>query len=348
MIEPKDIEDLRKNKIVKMFFKLNERLIDDIVRQINKSGYINSATKGQIRQLILTTGDKLYLDALIKSKKLSKRQQKELDIIINEIKQTELHYYTKNDKFKINENPINKVVTHLGRIANKDFANIINSVAFATKKAYIDAMDTIVLDVLSGGFDFDTARKKTINALRSKGIQLKSKGKNYRLENMVKQSVLNVAREVANNISKEVGEQIGANCVVIGGSSTCRPSHYPINDVVLSLDEFKKYEHLTHEYNCNHVVNYDWREEFENKNIKVIYGEEHLTKKEIEKNYNIRQKQNYYARQVRYKKEEYILTDGDATSKLKLNLAQAKYRAFCKSKGLEVDYSKTWTSGYNK
>ena len=79
----------------------------------------------------------------------------------------------------------------------------------------------------------------------------------------------------------------------------------------------------------------------------------------IYKNYEIRQKQTYYARQVRDKKEQVaILNKSDkrsnATSeelkksKKELRNAQMKYRQYSKSKGLEVDYDKTWVAKYNK
>lgn len=75
--------------------------------------------------------------------------------------------------------------------------------------------------------------------------------------------------------------------------------------------------------------------------------------------YEIRQKQTYYARQVRDKKEQVaILSKSDkrnnATNeelikaKKDLRNAQMKFRQYSKSNGIDVDYELTWQNGYNK
>ena len=90
------------------------------------------------------------------------------------------------------------------------------------------------------------------------------------------------------------------------------------------------------------------------KNQKTIFGNEHGTIEEITKNYNERQEQNYYARVVRSKKKEILSLKGtnntDILDKKKKELrnSQMKYRQYSKSKGLEVDYDKTWVAKYNK
>lgn len=82
-------------------------------------------------------------------------------------------------------------------------------------------------------------------------------------------------------------------------------------------------------------------------------------KKYSENTYEQQQKQNYYARQVRYKKQEIATlnkSDKRVTEnqellekkKIELRNAQMKYRTYSKANNLQVDYNKTWTSGYNK
>jgi hypothetical protein len=137
---------------------------------------------------------------------------------------------------------------------------------------------------------------------------------------------------------------------VIGHSDKCRPTHHPIDAVTMSKDKFEKeYEYLTQEPNCNHVVNYDWQEEFENAKHKVIYNEEHESYWKTKRNYAIQQKARYYERQVRAKKTKLVCDtkDRDKTRK-QLRLAQAKLRTFNKTHNLEQDYSRTWTPIYNK
>ena len=124
----------------------------------------------------------------------------------------------------------------------------------------------------------------------------------------------------------------------------------------MSKKEFEKYEYLTHEPNCYHVVNYVVGDLFEEP-----YTKEELRKinANADKVYETRQKQNYYARQIRNKKEEVAtLNKSDKRSnatneelikaKKELRNAQMKFRQYSKSNGLEVDYTLTWKAGYNK
>ena len=116
----------------------------------------------------------------------------------------------------------------------------------------------------------------------------------------------------------------------------------------MSKEEFEKYEYLTEEYNCHHMVNFKWKEEFEDKRRKREYTDEHESYAETVKNYKKQQKANYYARQVRSKKDDIASGDNSEDAKLKLRLAQKKYREYCLQNNLGIDYFKTWKAGYNK
>jgi hypothetical protein len=206
-----------------------------------------------------------------------------------------------------------------------------------------------------GAYSYDGAIKSIVNGLSEQGITLQDKlGRNIRLESQVKSNLFTSLTQTANDISKSIGDTIGANCVYIGHTPHCRETHQVIDGVTMSIDKFKEYEYLTEEPNCYHICNYDWQEQFENKKDKTEYTEEHLTKAEYQKNYNTRQTQNYYARQVRYKKEEIqnVKRTGNTnildTKKQQLKLAQSKYRSYCLANGLEIDYSQCWKAGYNK
>ena len=124
----------------------------------------------------------------------------------------------------------------------------------------------------------------------------------------------------------------------------------------MSKKEFEKYEYLTQDPNCYHVVNYVVGDLFEEP-----YTKEELRKinANADKVYETRQKQNYYARQIRNKKEEVATLNksdkrNNATNeelikaKKELRNAQMKFRQYSKSNGLEVDYTLTWKAGYNK
>ena len=88
--------------------------------------------------------------------------------------------------------------------------------------------------------------------------------------------------------------------------------------------------------------------EYEDTTSKVESHDDRLSYADTVKNYNKQQKANYYARQVRSKKNDIASGDNSKDAKVKLGLAQKKYREYCKQNDLEVDYFKTWRVGYNK
>ena len=175
-----------------------------------------------------------------------------------------------------------------------------------------------------GVYVYTTAINKVVNILSKSGITLTtSNGRNERIETAVKRGLHGSIKTTAEAIAKQIGNDIGYNCVRIGHSYKCRPSHHPIDDVTMSKEEFKKYEYLTEEYNCNHFVNYLWLEEFE-KSSKTIYGDEHGNLEEVRKNYEYRQKLNYLKNQVKSKRN--AIASGNNSVKLKNELRNARIK----------------------
>lgn len=363
MITPQRMSEFEKNKIIDMFSKLNQDLTSSIIKKLQQNENISSFTKAQMRVLARQGGKEVFNEALSKVNGLSRERKKQLLQLFKELQNEQMKgykdtYEAKGLDYEISQE-VQTLVDSIYRRTNKDLKNMTKSIAFSSKATYINALDDLYAKVASGSFDYSSAMKSTINVLAEKGITLKDKaGRNMSLETTVKRNLMTSLTQTANDIAKQVGDEIGANCVVIGHTPHCRPTHQVIDGVIMSLKKFKEYEYLTEEPNCYHVVNYDWRPEFENKKDKVK-DNGHLTSKEYKENYEIRQKQTYYARQVRDKKEQVaILNKSDkretstkeelAKAKTELRNAQMKYRQYSKNKGIDVDYSLTWKQGYNK
>lgn len=353
MITPKDMERFTNNEVVNMYEQLNQRLAKTIITQLRKGGDISSFTRSQINSLARTGGKEVFNKALERTSKLTFKQKKQIRKLFDDILETELNgYKTTYEKqglnYGVSEEMVN-IVDYAIRTSNRDLKNLTKSVAYKTKREYIKAVDELYKDVVSGGYDYNTALKRTIKKVAEKGITLKtSDGRNEQIDVAVKRNLFTGIQQTANDLAKQIGKEIDANCVKIGHSSKCRPSHHVIDGVTMSLKEFEKYEYLTEEYNCNHIVNYDWEESFEGTTAKVESHDDRLSYSDTIKNYKKLQKANYYARQVRSKKDAIASGNNDKKSQLQLRLAQKKYREYCKQNKFEVDYSKTWKVGYNK
>lgn len=233
---------------------------------------------------------------------------------------------------------ISDIVNKAINDSNNKIPNLVRTIAYASQEAYVNAMNDIYKQVGTGKVDYNTALSKTINELAKTGITIKSEtsDRKDRIEVAVKRGLFGSLHRTANDIAEKVGEEIDYNCVSIGHSSTCRPSHNVIDDVVMSKREFEKYKYLTEEYGCNHIVNYDWLKEFEGIDDKIEYGIEHMSDSECEKNYEIQQQARYYERIIRTKKS--AIECGDTSDKIKkeLQLAQIKYRTFRNNNNLKM------------
>lgn len=353
MISPTDMTKFTNNDIVMMYEKLQQNLSKSIIKSLNNTGDISSYTRQQISNLKKYGGQKIFLEALNKTNNLTAKRKKEIkklfdDIAVQSMKDYEKVFVEKNIEYELSPSML-QLIDYAKKTTNKNLKNLTKSIAYGTKKSYIKAVDNMYKEIVTGSYDYETSIKKAIRDLTSQGITLKTKnGRNEKIDVAVKRNLYTSIHQTAESLALEIGKQIEYNCVVIGHSPVCRPTHNVIDDVVMSKSEFQKYAYLTEEPNCNHIVNYDWRPEFDKKNPKTQYGEEHLTSSEVKKNYKIQQKSNYYARQVRDKKRQIANGDNSKEAKQKLRLAQLKLRTYNKQNKIEQDYFKTYVYGYNK
>lgn len=353
MITPKDMERFTDNDIVYMYEELNQELTRIIIKKIEQTGDISSFTRSQMNELKRSGGNEVFKKALYKTNKLTKKQKKRIEKLFDEIGKKSLEGYEETFKTKrIQDDITPELITGLVvgiNMSNKELNKINKKISIGTKRKFINAVDEVYKEYRHGHIDYNTAVKKTVRKLAEEGIQLKTKdGRQEQIDVAVKRRLHDIIHNTVNDIAKEIGKAIDYNCVEIGHSDKCRPSHHPIDAVIMSKEEFEKYEYLTEEYNCNHIVNFKYKEEFEDKRRKRTYTEEHQSYAETVKNYNKLQKANYYARQVRAKKDNIASGDNSEDAKLRLRLAQKKYREYCKQNNIEVDYFKTWKVGYNK
>lgn len=355
MLTPEKISKLNQNKIVEMYTKLNQQLTRDIIKKLKQSPDVSTYTKSQIKTLARQGGKEMFNNALKKAGGISREQKKYIEELFNSVLNSEYNGYKGQFEYngKIYEvsGSSAQIISSIIRRTNKELKNFTKTIAFETQKTYVDALDELYLKVVSGGYDYASAMKSTINELANKGITISSNGKNHRVESVVRMNLFTSITQTANNISKNIKDEIDADGVWIAPTPYCRPSHRVINGKTMTLEEFKKHEYLLSEPNCYHMANYIVLDAFE-----APYSKTELSKfnRNADEVYKKRQKQNYYARQVRNKKEEIANLRGAGETELlnrkkkELRNAQMKYRSYCNKNGLEIDYSATWKAGYNK
>lgn len=362
MINPNDIKEFEKNSVINLYKQINQEIISLMINKLQKTEFTDYNIK-QIRRMAKKESKSIVEEVIKKTNKLNNEQKRQLRSLLTELELMQMSRYERLYKerdidLSIPES-LPKLIMAIYKRTNKDLKNITKSLAFKSQEEYIKAIDELFMKVATGKSDYSSAMKSTINNLADRGIRLKdSAGRNVKLETAVRRNLMTGLTQMANEISEEVGKVIGANCVVIGHTPYCRPTHEVIDGVVMSLEEFSKYEHLTTEPNCYHIVNYDWRPEFSKLNRKEVIYNGHLTKKEYEENYLTRNRQTELARRVRNHKEKVnilqksnLTKDNESileTAKRNLRKAQLDYRNFCKFNHIDIDYDLVWQHGYNK
>lgn len=351
MMTPQKIEEFANNEVVNMYTKLSQDLTNEIIKSIKNTGDISSYTKHQMKVLIKNGGKYIFSKALLQTQKLTNKRKKEINILFEDLVNEEYKGYDKiyerqGKDFIISEEAI-QITNGIKTLTNNELKNMTRTIAFSTQKQYVSAMDELYKKVISGGWSYDKAIKSTLIDLSNNGIKLKTKTGNYSLESAVKMNLFTSLKQTVDGLAYRLQKELDLEYVWSPPTPYCRPSHRVINGVVMHKDKFEEYRYLTEEPNCYHTISPV------DKEFIPPYTESELKSinKNADKVYENRQKQNYYARQVRNKKKEVVnaksTPDIQQEKKKQLRNAQAKYRSFSKSVGLDVDYSQTWEAGYN-
>ena len=216
MITPQKMSEFERNKVVEMFSKLNQDLTSSIIKKLQKNEDISSFTKAQMRVLARQGGKEIFNEALNKVNGLSRERKKQLLQLFEELQNEQMKGYKETYEAKGLEYEISRevqtLVDSIYRRTDKDLKNMTRSIAFSSKTTYINALDDLYTKVASGSFDYSSAMKSTINALAEKGITLKdSAGRNTSLETANKRNLMTSITQTANDIAKQVGDEIGAN-----------------------------------------------------------------------------------------------------------------------------------------
>lgn len=359
------------NKVVEMYQELNTKLTKQIISKLKENGDISTFTRHQLKTLAKRGGKEVFIEALNTTSGLSSKRKKELVALFTEITKHDLQSYKtlydyRGKELKLTEDQLN-ILNNAVKVTDKELKNFTNTIAYSSKKNYVNALDEMYLQVNTGGIDYQTAFRKTTNNLAEQGIKLplrdsvthkilkNKKGKSiYRsLEASVRQSVLYGVRQNARAMNKNVGKYLGCDGVQINISPNCRDDHRPINGRVFKLNSraWENNKHLLEDYNCQHYETYIVTDIEDN-----IYSEKEIReanertvkyKDEEIPYYEATQKQRALERNIRNAKKIYM-SNPTKENKANVSKQQANMRKYLAETGLERQYDREFYSGYNK
>lgn len=240
---PKEL-DLIANKQESLFFDLQNRLLEDIVRRIKKAGEITATADYQIQKYILLGNSTELLESEIKRlTKLSDAEIYEIydKVINNEYTRSKATYEQINANFVPFEKnkQMQSWYSAIAKQTRTEMANITKSLGFmvdyGTKKVftpfatyYQKYLDQACLDIVSGAFDYNTVIRRTVNQLSGSGIVTidYATGMTRRATVAARSAILTGTNQLATKINDYNAERLGTDTFEITWHSGARADHW--------------------------------------------------------------------------------------------------------------------------
>lgn len=370
MLSPEYLDLIEFNDVVELYNKLNIEITADIIQRIADMKEITATTKNELEILKQTNGTDIFNEALEKTSLLTTERKRALKKLFEDMAKEDMQgykelYMYRDKPFKLNETQY-KILNQGLKATNKTLKNLTNSIAFQGKQTYVEAVDLAYMQASSGAFDYNSAISNAVQKLADEGIILRDKlGRKVQLEVAVRRNVLNGIHETANNMNRDIEENLGCDGYEVTAHLGARPSHAAEQgkQFALNKEDAKKYkvglwsdvEELWQEYNCRHTYFgiilgisepiYTNEELKKYKNATVEYNGEKIPY------YEATQKQRQQENTIRKQKRAVQILEkaGQDTriAKAKLAISQRRLNDYCKETGLEKDYSRAKVAKYN-
>lgn len=382
MLSPEYMERVT-DHLIELYQGLEDDILEDIAKRINKNGYLTATAERQGEVLIESGYTTEEIESLLKAH-LEDIDQEISQIINNSGLK---HYEDEAKAYKF----INKKLTDINK--NKHAENIINNAAerllkgnanitqslgvvcngenIKLNKFYKDKLNQAAFKVSSGAFSSQQVVRGLVNDLSDSGIRVinyQNSGRNYTVESAAKMLVRTTLNQMTGEISLRNAEDMDQDLMEISAHAGARPSHAEWQGQIVSLSgDNHKYLSLDDigygdvggfmGANCKH----NWYPFFEGISERAWTKEmlDDIDPEPFEFDgkeytyYEATQKQRHIERTIRKYKHRVMMYDkvGDDESKLiaqvRLQRQRQLYKDFNKVGGLNPTSVNTHVYGYD-
>lgn len=300
--------------------------------------------------------------------KYSNKTTNEVKKALEKIGYNSLNFDNLNNLFKdgilkINPDILmkNDTITNIVKFAYNDlnnrFIEMSKKIEEATKDAYLNVVEQAYLKTSMGTHSYQESIREAINELSNKGIRTltyqttNDQGdivglRSYNIEGMVRREVLTASRQLSNNISLEVANELNCEYLYLSEHVRCRPSHFDWQGTIIKKDDLVKitdYGSVTGlgGPNCGHYAEPYFGDSRGN-DLKSI------SKEDAEKQYELSQKQRYLENGIKKwkrKREMFKASDDKeyySKCKEKVKEWQNKAEKFTQDNNLRRDYTREY------
>lgn len=248
-------ENLSK-KIEQNYLDLEERIMQDIIRRIKKTGKITSTADYQINRLLILGHSSEDVERMIKDAlNASYPDMFELyDQVIDwEYVRNKDVYEQVNQKFiPFEENgELQQAVETLIRQTGSELENITGSLGFyldygngrrvltPLAEIYQKYLDGACMDIVSGAFDYNSTLRRVVTQLTNSGLRKidYASGHTNRVDVAARRAVMTGITQLTGHIADINAAKLGTNYFEVAWHAGARPTHQVWQGKVYSRDE---------------------------------------------------------------------------------------------------------------
>lgn len=242
MLSPNEIEALPK-PLEKQFRNLENRIMADIVRRLKKANEMTSGSEYQVERLLNLGVSQKDIERLIGN--ILEISQNEVSKIYDDIiakgyaRGLNLVKSAGGDIAPYKENKsLQQLISAVKSQTNKSFKNITQSLGFAVNQNgktvfrpiadyYQKTLDSAVLDITTGAFDYNTVLKRIVNEMVNSGLRSVdyASGHSDRVEVAARRAVMTGVNQVTAKVAEQNMDALDTEYVEVSWHSGARPSH---------------------------------------------------------------------------------------------------------------------------
>lgn len=223
----------------RIFYDLENQLMEDIVRRIKKTGEITSTADYQIMQLrALGLSNDQITEQIKKALNASDEYVDELyrEAMKREWSDTKDLYAGMNQAYvKFEDNAfVQNLITGAFMQTSGEMANMTGSLGFVVNgevkslsKFYTDTLDNAISQIMGGGFDYNTVLKKAIKQMTNSGIRWINyeSGWHNRITVAARRSVMTGLSQMTRGITEDTANKLGTDTFEVSAHAGARPDH---------------------------------------------------------------------------------------------------------------------------
>lgn len=231
------------NKIAAHYVELEERIIQDIVRRIVKTGEVTSTADWQINRLKIIGYSSEDIEKMLKTT-LNKSYPEMFELydkVINweYVRNKDLYEQVNAEYIPFEKNKhLNQAINGIAQQSLEDLEIITRSLGFyldingkktmtPLSQVYTEHLDRACFDIVSGAFDYNSVLRRTVTQLTNSGLRTIDyvSGWHNRVDVAARRAVMTGLSQITGKITDYNAKKLGTEYFEVAWHAGARPTH---------------------------------------------------------------------------------------------------------------------------